>query len=211
VPDYTDPWLLPFPGREDHGAGAEDIEALARAVDPLLVAQDARLTALATRPTLIVRRSADVAYVTGDPLSFNTTDHSNAGILVTTDEDGDALFVTPEEGAHPVAGVYPAVWRVNANLFFVASAPVAGSGYRFICTVSAYDPSTGGLGRIFPLSEPSVDETEAAAGIVSGSYLNLSYCVVLPSQGSFVASFSASVNGTIKANSFFSLTRIRGL
>ncbi len=211
MPDYTDPWLLPFPDREEYGAGAHDIEELARAVDPLLVAQDARITALATRPTFQARRMGDQAWVAGDPIVFNAVEHDNCGVVVTTNDDGNNVYATPEPGAHAVAGVYPAIWRVYLNVYFVASAPSAGSSYQASCPVSAYDPAEGGLDELFPSSEPVTDETEPNAGVVGGVYLDLNYCVALPSPGTFIPLFNASANGTFKAFSYFGLTRIRSV
>lgn len=208
MPDYTDPWLIPFPTPQEFADGSNQIEVMARAIDPLLVAQDARITALDTRPTLIARRSADVAFVPGDPIVFNTVDHNNASIVITSDGFRDN-YVTPQPGAHAVAGVYPAIWRFDLNIYFTAGVPVAGDTYSARVDVEAYDPARGGQGV---LRSFQTQEFEANAGVVAGSYLVCSGCVMLPSPGTFIPILGGVVvNGTFKANSFFSMTRIRSV
>jgi hypothetical protein len=203
MPDYTDPWLLPFPRTAEFADGASQIEALARAVDPLLVAQDARITALSTRPTYIRRRSADVAWGVGNTLDFNTTDKNNASFTGSTNN-----MTTPAVGAHAVGGLYPAVWRFDCNTWFVATTPVVGDTRRISCSVQKFDPAFGSLRTWKFLDDTGI---EANNGIVLGHYNKISLCFVLDRPATFTITASWVVAGTFKANSFMSLTRIRSV
>jgi hypothetical protein len=201
VPDYTDPYLIPYPLADEYGDGSSQIEAMARAIDPLMVAEDARIAALAVRPTLIRRRSADVAWTVGTDLDFNTADHNNAVFTGSVD-----TYQTPAVGAHAVGGLYPAIWRFEVNTFFIATAPVVGDTRRIEVVVRRFDPATGTTRTWRTFEDNSI---EANNGIGGGHYNHLSGCLLLDRPVEFRIDAFWTVAGTFKANSFFSLTRIR--
>lgn len=201
MPDFTDPWLLPFPKADEYGDGASQIEALARAADALFVVQDARMTALAARPTYIRRRSADVAWSPGNTLDFNTTDKNNATFTGATN-----TMNTPAVGADPVGGLYPAIWRFDCNTYFVPTVSTVGESRQITLTTKKYNPANGAVStwRVF-------DDTgiEANNGVLGGHYNKLSLCLLLDRPTIFTLTSIWTSAGTFKANSFISLTRIR--
>lgn len=202
MPDFTDPWLIPYPATgHEFADGSSQLEAMARAIDPIMVQQDARITALGTRPTYIRRRSADVAWAVGNDLNFDTTDHNNAVFTGSVHE-----FTTPQVGAHAVGGLYPAIWRFDCNTFFIAGVPVVGDTRRLSVDVRRFNPATGSTQNWRSFEDNSI---EANNGVGGGHYNHLSGCLLLDRPVTFRVSASWVVNGTFKANSFFALTRIR--
>lgn len=201
MPDYTDPWLIPYPRTEEYADGASQLEAMARAIDPFFVAQDARLSTLSTRPTYIRRRSADVAWGVGNTLDFNTTDKNNASFTGSLD-----TMNTPAVGAHPVGGLYPAIWRFDCNTYFVATTPVVGDTRRIELGVEKYNPANGAVSAWRFLQDTGI---EANNGVLGGHFNKISTCFLLDRPAIFSVTASWVVAGTFKAQSFMSLTRIR--
>lgn len=197
MPDFTDPYLIPFPTEEEYGDGANGLEEMARVVDTLHAQQAARLTTLSTRPTLIRRRSADVAWVAGSgAISFDTADHNNYS---------GTNFATPAVGVHPVAGVYPALWRFDFWVHYIGTAPTTGSQYDAEVELRQALPGETfvAITRIWEFHQ-----RESGTG---GEYLKGNGAMLLTSPGELIPEFFFGFNGTIKAGSWMSLTRIRGV
>lgn len=195
MPDYTDPYLIPFPTAEEFGDGALGLEEMARVVDTLHEEQVARLTSLSTRPTVIRRRSTDQAASGFHTITWDATDHNN---FTATN------FATPVEGGHPVAGVYPALWRFDVWVSFIASAPVTGDDYRLSISLSQALP-----GETFSQTtrQWSVNARENGTG---GEYLKANGAVLLATPGEFTNRLEVPA-GNVKAGSWMSLTRIRSV
>ena len=194
MPDYTADHLIPFPTGEEFGDGALGLEEMARAVDTLIEAQNDRLSVLATRPTVIRNRATDLAIATSFPdITWDNESHNNFGAVD---------FTTPEEGAHPVAGVYPALWRVDLFLHFIATAPVLGDGRSI--SVGQYQVVTGTT--LTKWWQNNQWETNTG-----GEYMSVSGITLLDRPASFVAEMSFAPNGNVKAGSRMALTRIRSV
>lgn len=197
MPDFTDEFLLPFPTEEEYGDGANMLEELARAVDPLIVAQNARVTALATRPTVIRNRATDLAIATPFPtLTWDNQSHNNFSAVD---------FITPAVGAHPVAGVYPALWRIDLYVLFIATAPVLGD-HREV-----YIAQLQTLPGFTFVQEPRRWRAVQTDSNTGGEHMSVSAATVLQSPAEFQARMSFAVNGNVKAGSRMALTRIRSV
>lgn len=198
MPDFTDNYLLPFPTEEEFGDGSNFLEELARAIDPLIVAQNTRVTTLSTRPTVIRNRATDQAVSTSFPtVTWDAVPHNNFSAV---------NFETPAPGAHPVAGVYPALWRFDLWLFFVATAPVLGDTRS--CTVSQQQTLPGVTGLTQTRSWTNDGQIETNTG---GEYMALSGATVIDRPATFVVSMSFAPAGNIKAGTRMALTRIRSV
>jgi hypothetical protein len=197
MPDYTDPYLIPYPTEEEYGDGASGLEEMARVIDTLHGGMVAQLTPLSTKPTLIQRQSTDVAYAgTGFfTVTFNTTDHNNAAMTP---------WVTPAVGAHPVAGVYPALWRVDLWIWLDATTETLGTEYFSEIEMHQLLPGES-FTQMTRNWESHIIET--ATG---GEYMAVSGAAVLTSPATFIPKLTG-VAGNIKAGSWMSLTRIRGI
>lgn len=197
MPDYTDPYLIPFPTEEEYGDGANGLEEMARVVDTLHGSMVAQLTPLSTKPTLIRRQAVDLAYAGSGftPVTFNTEDHNNASLTA---------WVTPAAGAHPVAGVYPALWRVDAWIFLDATVETLGTEYFFEIEMTQLL-----VGETFSRQTRSW-ESHVIETATAGEYMALSGAVVLDVPATFTPKLTGAA-GNIKAGSWMSLTRIRGI
>jgi hypothetical protein len=197
MPDYTDPYLIPFPTEEEFGDGSNGLEEMARAVDALHGGMVSRLTPLSTKPTLIRRQSADLAYAgTGFfSVTFNTEDHNNASMTA---------WFTPAVGAHPVAGVYPALWRFDLWIWLDATTETLGTEYFAEVEMWQLLP-----GESFTRQTRSWEShiIESATG---GEYMSVSGAAVLDAPAEFRPKLTGAA-GLIKAGSNMSLTRIRGI
>lgn len=197
MPDFTDNYLIPFPTAEEFGDGSNMLEEEARAVDPLIVAQNARITALATRPTVIRNRATDLALVGSFPvITWDNQSHNNFGAV---------NMETPAVGAHPVAGVYPALWRFDLFLVYQATAPVLGDRREIRVTQNQTLP-----GFTF-IQTPRRWRSVQVETNTGGENLSLSGATVLDRPAIFQAEVSFAVAGSIKAGSRFALTRIRSV
>lgn len=197
MPDFTDEYLLPFPTEEEYGDGSNMLEELARAIDPLIVAQNARVTTLNTRPTVIRNRATDQAVATSFPVvTWDNQSHNNFSAV---------NFETPAPGAHPVAGIYPALWRFDLWLFFIATAPVLGDTRH--CEVNQQQILPGTTGLVQTRSWTN-DQIETNTG---GEYMSLSGATLLDRPATFTVRMSFAVNGNIKAGTRMGLTRIRSV
>lgn len=196
MPDFTDPWLIPYPLADEYGDGSSQIEAMARAVDPLIVSADARITALASRPILIRRRSADVALAAGmRAITFDTVDENNFSAVGLN---------TPAAGAHPIAGVYPALWRMDCFVSFVATAPVLGDGRVLEVNVWQVNTSTGKRTKVRVFRDAGVETN------TTGCFLRASGTILADRATEFDPQASLG-GGTFKAGSWISLHRVRGV
>jgi hypothetical protein len=194
VPDYTDPYLIPYPVEEDFAEGSHHLEEMARSVDSLHAAQAARLTTLSTRPTVIRRRGSNLPISFGS-ITFDTTDHNNFSAVD---------FTTPAVGAHPVAGVYPALWRLDAWVHFIPTAATIGAALSFEVELRQALPGESSLQitRVYTTYQRDTN--------TGGEYLPLSVAVLLDSPGTFTNDFfSGSGAGNVQTGSWMSLTRIR--
>lgn len=197
MPDFTDPYLIPYPVEEDFGDGANDLEEMARSIEGVHAGMVARLAPLSTKPTLIRRQSSDVAYAgtAFSAVTFNTEDHNNAALTA---------WFTPAAGAHPVAGVYPALWRVDLWIWLDATTETLGTEYYSELEMWQLLPGESQL-RLSRKWESHIVET--ATG---GEYLATSGAVVLDAPAEFRPKLTGSA-GTFKAGSHMSMTRIRGI
>lgn len=197
MPDYTDPYLIPFPTEEEYGDGANGLEEMARAIDTIHGGMVARLAPLSTKPTLIRRQSTDLAYAgTGFmAVTFNTEDHNNASLTA---------WVTPAAGAHPVAGVYPALWRVDLWIWLDATTETLGNEY-----FAEIEMEQVLVGDTFSSMSRNWEShiVETATG---GEYMAVSGAVVLDQPATFTPRLTGAA-GVIKAGSNMSMTRIRGI
>lgn len=197
MPDFTDNYLLPFPTEEEFGDGSNMLEELARAVDPLIVAQNARVTELSSRPTVIRNRATDQAISTAFPtLAWDNVSVNNFSAV---------NMATPAAGAHPIAGIYPAMWRFDLYVNFVATAPVLGD--RREVNVEQRQTLPGFTFIQVPRRWTNV-QVETNTG---GEMISLSGCTVIDRPAEFVAGMTFAVNGAVKAGSRFALTRIRSV
>lgn len=197
MPDFTFDHLLPYPTPEEYGDGSNMLEELARAVDPLIVAQNTRITTLATRPTVIRNRATDQAVSTSFPtVTWDNQSHNNFSAI---------NFETPAVGAHPVAGVYPALWRFDLYLNFVATAPVLGDTRH--CRVQQQQILPGVTG-LTVTREWENDQIETNTG---GEFMSVSGATLLDRPAAFVAQMFFAVNGNIKLGTRMALTRIRSV
>ncbi len=197
MPDFTDPYLIPFPVEEDYGDGANNLEEMAHAIEGVHIGMVARLAPLSTKPTLIRRQSSDVAYGGSafSPVTFNTQDHNNAAMTE---------WFTPAVGAHPVAGVYPALWRVDMWIWLDATTETLGTEYYSEIEMWQLLPGATSLALTRHWESHIV---ETATG---GEYMAISGAAVLDSPAEFRPKMTG-VAGTFKAGSHMSLTRIRGI
>lgn len=197
MPDFTDDFLLPFPTDEEYGDGSNGLEELARAVDPAIVAQNTRITTLATRPTVIRTRTVDLAISTSFPtLTWDGVPHNNFSAV---------NMATPAVGAHPVAGVYPALWRFDLFVIYQATAPVLGA-YR-----ETYVAQRQTLPGFTFIQEPRRWVNVQLETNTGGENISISGATVLDRPAEFLALMSFAVAGAVKAGSRFCLTRIRSV
>lgn len=197
MPDFTDPYLIPYPTEEEYGDGANGLEEMARVIDSLHGGMVAQLTPLSTKPTLIRRQSSDTAYAgtAFSAVTFNTEDHNNASLTA---------WFTPAAGAHPVAGVYPALWRVDLWIWLDATTETLGTEY--FAEIEMHQVLIGEtFSRMTRSWESHIVET--ATG---GEYMAVSGAVVLDQPAEFRPKLTG-VAGTFKAGSQMSMTRIRGI
>lgn len=197
MPDYTDPYLIPFPTPEEYGDGANGLEEAALVVDTLYAQQAARLTTLSTRPTVIRRRAVDQAWVAGSgTVTWDTVDHNNFSAV---------NFVTPAVGAHPVAGVYPALWRFDFWIHYIGTGPTTGGQYDAEVELRQALP-----GETFVGITRSWDFYARESG-TGGEYLKGNGAMLLASPGELQLELFFGHNGNVKAGSWMSLTRIRSV
>lgn len=197
MPDYTDPYLIPYPTEEEYGDGANGLEEMARVVDDLHAGMVARITPLSTKPTLIRRQSSDTAYAgTGfSAVTFNTQDHNNASLVE---------WFTPQPGAHPVAGVYPAFWRVDLWIWLDATTETLGNEY--FAEIEMWQVTPGDAFTTLTRQwESHIIET--ATG---GEYMAVSAAAVIDRPAEFRPKLTGAA-GTFKAGSQMSMTRIRSI
>lgn len=198
MPDFTERYLLPYPTEEEFGDGSNMLEELARAVDPLIVAENTRVTTLATRPTVIRNRATDQAVASAFPtVTWDAVPHNNFSAT---------NFETPAAGAHPVAGIYPALWRFDLWLFFIATAPVLGDTRHCSVIQSQLLPGVTGLTQTREWANDGQIETNTG-----GEYMSLSGATVLDRPATFTVHMSFAPNGNIKAGTRMGLTRIRSV
>lgn len=197
MPDFTDPYLIPFPTEEEYGDGSNGLEELARVVDTLHGGMVARVTPLSTKPTLIRRQSVDAAYSgTGfSAVTFNTQDHNNAALTE---------WFTPQPGAHPVAGVYPALWRVDMWIWLDATTETLGTEYFAEIEMWQVTPGVT-FTELTRQWESHVIET--ATG---GEYMAISAAAAIDRPAEFRPKLTGAA-GTFKGGSWMSMTRIRSI
>lgn len=201
MPDYTDPHLIPFPTEEDYGDGSNYLEEAARVIDPLQVALSARLTALSTKPTVIRNRTTNQAFTSGTVIDFSNSHHDNFSPVISS----TLGWSTPAVGAHPVAGVYPAIWRLDLWVFSVETAPTLGDGH--VLEVEQWQMSDA-LGREDIARQYTTQATDTTTG---GEYLSLSFMAALSRPARFLPKHGATAIGNIQAGSWMSMTRIRSI
>lgn len=206
MPDYTDPYLIPFPTEEEYGDGSNGLEEMARVIDAQQVAENARLATLATKPTHIRTRTTTQAYTSGFmTLDFNVQHHDNFAPVISA-VDG---WRTPAVGAHPVAGVYPAIWRLDLFVFVITTAVTVGDVRQVL--IEQWQMSDA-LARETIAREYTEEGVETNTG---GEYVNLSCIAWLDRPARFrpryLGAGASAGAGNIQAGSWMSITRIRGL